>query len=187
MRAKTRELRPTQAASLSIIVLFLIWSPMQSGPAVSDQDQLFTAICEILNLHSNIQSQSVRHFFSVHKNCQFVFCCTAEFYFTQKIKCQSLPNSGRHQIHGCKSRTFLLSTLFSLTLDVFGTGTVVGALGKKGSKCSKHAKWLPFFCILNRLTIYLNAHCSVPNTSTGWKSLFVSLPTTVFILSLARG
>ena len=105
---------------------------------VSDQDQLFTAICEILNQHSNIQSQSVKHFFSVHKNCQFVFCCTAEFYFTQKIKCQSLPNSGRHQIHGCKSRTFLLSTLFSLTLDVFGTGTVVGASGKKCSKFSKH-------------------------------------------------
>ena len=31
---------------------------------------------------------------SQQKSCQFVFRCSAEFYFTQKIKCQSLPDSG---------------------------------------------------------------------------------------------
>ena len=76
--------------------IFNLYPGQPGQPAiVSDRDQVFTTR-EILNLHSNIQSRSVKHFFSVstQKSCQFVFRRSAEFYFTQQIKCQSLPDSG---------------------------------------------------------------------------------------------
>ena len=109
---------------------------LYSGPGarLSDRDQVFTTR-EILNLHSNIQSRSVKHFFSVstQKSCQFVFHCSAEFYFTQKIKCQSLPDSGIDTVYSALD-TWDLARSILLPWSGLSHRPRVYFLAKEGSK-----------------------------------------------------